>query len=119
MALTKVSGDVLDSNLDLGTIEVSTIQVGSGTTIHTTGIDLGSGNLTSHNINSTGIITTTSVAIGTDNPGAKLHVQGTSAEIWLRDSDSKTLVLQTTSTCLLYTSPSPRDATLSRMPSSA
>ena len=98
MALTKVSGDVLDSNLDLGTIEVSTIQVGSGTTIHTTGIDLGSGNLTSHNINSTGIITTTSVAIGTDNPGAKLHVQGTSAEIWLRDSDSKTLVLQTTST---------------------
>ena len=98
MALTKVSGHILDANLDLGTIEVSTIQVGSGTTIHTTGIDLGSGNLTSHNINSTGIITATSVAIGTDNPGAKLHVQGTVAEIWLRDSNSKTLALQTTST---------------------
>ena len=111
MGLTKVSGDILDTNLDLGTIEVTTIQVGSATTIHTTGIDLGSGNITSHNINSTGVITATSfvgpitgnvtattVAIGTDNPGAKLHVQGTGAEIWLRDSDSKTLALQTTST---------------------
>ena len=38
----------------------TSIQVGSGTTIHTTGIDLGSGNITSHNINSTGIITATS-----------------------------------------------------------
>ena len=38
------------------------------------------------------------LGIGTDNPGAKLHVQGTNAEIWLRDSDSKTLALQTSST---------------------
>ena len=29
------------------------------------------------------------------------------------------LVIKTSGTCLLYTSPSPRDATLSRMPSSA
>ena len=41
---------------------------------------------------------TGNVGIGTTNPGAKLHVQGTSSEIWLRDSDSKTLALQTTST---------------------
>ena len=33
--------------------------------------------------------------------------------------DSKGIQRKVTSTCLLYTSPSPRDATLSRMPSSA
>ena len=33
-------------------------------------------------------------------------------DIWMRDSDMDGI-------CLLYTSPSPRDATLSRMPSSA
>ena len=43
-------------------------------------------------INSSG-----NVGIATDNPGAKLHIQGTNSEIWLRDSDSKTLALQTTS----------------------
>jgi len=43
-----------------GVVTASTVQVGSATTIHTTGIDLGSGNITSHNINSTGIITSTS-----------------------------------------------------------
>ena len=32
---------------------------------------------------------------------------------------SFTAILTTSKTCLLYTSPSPRDATLSRMPSSA
>ena len=32
---------------------------------------------------------------------------------------SKRLIEKTTISCLLYTSPSPRDATLSRMPSSA
>ena len=31
----------------------------------------------------------------------------------------RVIVLDDASTCLLYTSPSPRDATLSRMPSSA
>ena len=32
---------------------------------------------------------------------------------------NETLIRHPSSTCLLYTSPSPRDATLSRMPSSA
>ena len=36
----------------------------------------------------------------------------------LSSSDQSKLVI-CSSTCLLYTSPSPRDATLSRMPSSA
>ena len=35
------------------------------------------------------------------------------------DKSKKTKVYQASSSCLLYTSPSPRDATLSRMPSSA
>ena len=43
-----------------------------------------------------------------------------SKEVWLtrssRDSEAETLPSRC---CLLYTSPSPRDATLSRMPSSA
>ena len=33
--------------------------------------------------------------------------------------DHSSIVFRTYRTCLLYTSPSPRDATLSRMPSSA
>ena len=69
MALTKISGGVIQpDNFNVGVITAtslnaagvvtaSTVQVGSATTIHTSGIDLGSGSITSHNINSTGIIT--------------------------------------------------------------
>ena len=41
------------TSIDVG----GALQVGSATTIHTTGIDLGSGNIQSHNINSVGVIT--------------------------------------------------------------
>ena len=37
----------------------------------------------------------------------------------LREQDNVEIVSVSNSTCLLYTSPSPRDATLYRMPSSA
>ena len=68
MALTRVSG--ISSNLtiagvvtvtsvDATSVETNIVQIGSGTTIHTTGIDLGSGNIQSHNIHSSGIITAT------------------------------------------------------------
>jgi len=61
MALTKISGGVVQpDNFSVGVITATNLQIGSATTIHTTGIDLGSGNITSHNINSTGIITATS-----------------------------------------------------------
>ena len=41
-------------------------------------------------------------------------------DTYLSSGDPQTRVAcETLSTCLLYTSPSPRDATLSRMPSSA
>ncbi len=46
------------TSIDVG----GALQVGSATTIHTTGIDLGSGNIQSHNINSTGIITAISAS---------------------------------------------------------
>ena len=71
MALTKVGGGVLRQPIDVGIITATsvnasgivtagTVQVGSATTVHTTGIDLGSGNITGHNLHSTGIITATS-----------------------------------------------------------
>lgn len=127
MGLTKISGGVIQSdNFSVGVITATSLQIGSATTIHTTGIDLGSGNVTSHNINSTGIITAASfgaingttasfsgdvsiggtltyddvtnidsigvvtarsgihvtggnVGIGTDNPGAKTHIDSTTS----------------------------------------
>ena len=36
------------------------VLVGSGTSLHSTGLDLGTGNITGHNLKSTGIITATS-----------------------------------------------------------
>ena len=67
MGLTKISGGVIQSdNFSVGVITATSLQIGSATTIHTTGIDLGSGNITSHNINSTGIITATGVTVTGD-----------------------------------------------------
>ena len=68
MALTRVSGISSDvtisgvvtvTSVDATSVETNIVQIGSGTTIHTTGIDLGSGNIQSHNIHSSGIITAT------------------------------------------------------------
>lgn len=77
MALTKISGNLVQqNNFTVGIISASsfetsgivtagTVQVGSATTIHTTGIDLGSGALNSHNINSTGVVTATAANVTT------------------------------------------------------
>ena len=54
--------------------------------------------------------------IGADNKGIKNTVS--EGEEWLGGPFASTIGLQYY-ICLLYTSPSPRDATLSRMPSSA
>ena len=67
MAFTKIVSPGIDTTgsytvQELNTVGImtaGTVQVGSATTVHSTGIDLGSGNITSHNINSTGIITAT------------------------------------------------------------
>jgi len=77
MTLTKVSGGILQQPIDVGIITATSIQVGSGTTIHDTGIDLGSGNITSHNINSTGIITSTGLDVnGNGDISGDLSVSG-------------------------------------------
>lgn len=77
MALTKVSGGILQQPIDVGIITATSIQVGSGTTIHDTGIDLGSGNITSHNINSTGIVTSTGLDVnGNGDISGDLSVSG-------------------------------------------
>ena len=92
MALTKISGNVVQQNNfslsgvvtatsftgDLtGNVTATTVQVGSATTIHTTGIDLGSGNINSHNINSTGIITATGGFVGAVTGNLSGNVSGT------------------------------------------
>ena len=61
------SGVTLSPDGDIfatGVTTSTTVQVGSATTVHTTGIDLGSGNLTGHNLHSTGITTSSSVIVG-------------------------------------------------------
>ena len=77
MALTRVSGGILQQPIDVGIITATSIQVGSVATIHDTGIDLGSGNITSHNINSTGIITSTGLDVnGNGDISGDLSVSG-------------------------------------------
>ena len=61
----------------------------------------------------TKFIQSQNVGIGNTDPKAKLDVSG---DLILK---SATLTLADGNTCLLYTSPSPRDRTRSRMPSSA
>ena len=63
MALTKLSvpGISTGGDYQVDTLtSIGTVQIGSATTVHTTGIDLGSGNITGHNLFSTGIITAVS-----------------------------------------------------------
>ena len=64
------------------------------------------------------VITATNVGIGTTSPAVPFHVSKT-----LTGNDATTLVgaevFRLDTICLLYTSPSPRDLSTSRMPSSA
>ena len=77
MALTRVGGGILQQPIDVGIITATSIQVGSGTTIHDAGIDLGSGNITSNNINSTGIVTSTGLDVnGNGDISGDLSVSG-------------------------------------------
>ena len=47
------------------------------------------------------------------------HYYGEYGRNFISNSDIRTLMIHEPNTCLLYTSPSPRDRTRSRMPSSA
>ena len=59
-----------------------------------------------------GVVSTRVGYTGGDVPNATYHNHGMHAE-------GIEIIFDPLSVCLLYTSPSPRDATLSRMPSSA
>ena len=90
MGLTKISGGVIQSdNFSVGVITATSLQIGSATTIHTTGIDLGSGNITSHNINSTGIITARSGIHVTGNNSSQqiLYGDGTTIGYFISKTD--------------------------------
>ena len=64
MALTKISGEVIQSGINIGIVTASTINVGSAVTIHTGGFQVGTSDLhstgiTVKNVNSTGVVTAT------------------------------------------------------------
>jgi hypothetical protein len=64
MALTKISGEVIESGINIGIVTASTINVGSAVTVHTGGFRVGTSDLHStgisvRNVNSTGVITAT------------------------------------------------------------
>ena len=71
----------------------SNIQVGTGTTIHSTGLDLGTGNITGHNLHSTGVITATAF----HGDGANLTgVSGFSTALSNTEGTLENLVFKTT-----------------------
>ena len=64
MGLTRVSGDILQTQLNVGVVTASQVNVGSAVTIHSGGFqvggsDLHSSGLTVQNLNSTGVVTAT------------------------------------------------------------
>jgi len=65
MALTKISGEVIQSELNIGIVTATQVNVGSAVTIHSGGFivggsDLHSTGLTVQNLNATGVVTATS-----------------------------------------------------------
>ena len=102
------SGVIRASSVGIGTTNpVQSFQVGSGTTTLLTVTGIGS------------------VGIGTTSPTVDLQVDGHSQfktyseTVGVATVVSGVVTIDLSNACLLYTSPSPRDATLSRMPSSA
>ena len=94
-----------------GIVTAATVQIGTATTLHSTGLDLGAGTLNCHDINTTGTltyedvtsvdsvgvitarqgihVTSGSVGIGTTNPisfGPTLQVSGTDPALLLEDT---------------------------------
>ena len=64
MGLTRVSGDVIQSTINVGVVTATGVNVGTAVTIHTGGFrvgssDLHSSGLTVQNLNSTGVVTAT------------------------------------------------------------
>jgi hypothetical protein len=82
MALTKISGEVIQSSVNVGVVTASQINVGSAVTIHSAGFRIGSSDLHStglsiQNINSTGVVTATSIVATTGTFSGNVSVAGT------------------------------------------
>jgi hypothetical protein len=104
MALTKISGEVIQSGINIGIVTATQVNVGSAVTIHSagfsvggsdlhsTGLNLGSGNIISHNINSTGIISATSFSGNvTGNINGNVNSTGVSTFSTLRVGTAVTI----------------------------
>ena len=79
-----------------GIVTATTVQVGSATTIHSSGIDLGNGNITSHNINSTGIITSAQLNVTGHTETDTFRVSGISTFSGDVNFDNATLYVDST-----------------------
>ena len=99
------SGGVGGGNVNAGIGTFTQIHVGSAVTANASGINV------------TGVGTFSGVKIG--GPAGIITATSPSGIVTYYGDGSKLSNIITGITCLLYTSPSPRDATLSRMPSSA
>ena len=69
--------------------------------------------------NEYGIIPGLAVVLVGEDPASKVYVKNKGEQTKAAGMKSVEHKLEESTSCLLYTSPSPRDATLSRMPSSA
>lgn len=98
MGLTKVSGDVIQTTINVGVVTATTINVGSAVTIHTGGFQIGSSDIHStgisiRNINSTGVITATSFV---GNVTGNVNSTGVSTLSTLRVGTGGTIITTTT-----------------------
>jgi hypothetical protein len=97
MALTKISGEVIQSGINIGIVTASTINVGSAVTIHTGGFQVGGSDLhstgiTVRNVNSTGVITATSFSGNiTGNINGNVNSTGVSTFTTLRVGTAVTI----------------------------
>ena len=77
------------------------------------------GTTTLNAITTAGVVVADNAGSATTNKLFKVNLLSISNVDGVNDANVSVQVLSNVNVCLLYTSPSPRDATLSRMPSSA
>jgi len=110
MALTKISGEVIQSGINIGIVTATQVNVGSAVTIHSGGFSVGGSDLhstgiTVRNVNSTGVITATSfVGDGTNltNTGSTLSAASGSQRVVLTGQTSGTMTASATSSSLSF-----------------
>src|SRR5664279_4514175 len=122
---SEILGTVMDSNGGLPGATVVAVHVPSGTKYGTTTRIDGRFNLPNVKIGGPYTITVSFIGYGTSEQGDIMLTLGQAytANFKMQETSSQLQEVVVTATqdkvCLLYTSPSPRDGLLSRMPSSA